>query len=85
MPHPLLSRFSGLPLRAALLGGAAVLALSHAPALAQDAPQPRLNEPQTPISTPDAPVPTDDNQIGFAADRLEYDSNSEIVTASGGV
>lgn len=83
MPHPLLPRFSGLPLRAALLGGAAVL--TPPVALAQDTPQPRLNEPQTPISAPDAPVPTDDNQIGFAADRLEYDSNSEIVTASGGV
>ncbi|WP_375196632.1 LPS-assembly protein LptD [Sphingobium sp.] len=45
----------------------------------------QLNEPQTTISAPDAPVPETDEQIGFAADALEYDSNSEIVTASGNV
>ncbi|MFB0873388.1 MULTISPECIES: LPS-assembly protein LptD [unclassified Sphingobium] len=61
-----------------MLGGVACCAA--APAFAQ-----RLNEPQTPISAPDAPVPASDDQIGFAADALEYDSNSEVVTASGNV
>ena len=45
----------------------------------------QLNEPQTPISAPDAPVPETDDQIGFAADALAYDSQSEIVTANGNV
>jgi len=45
----------------------------------------QLNEPQTPISPPDAPVPETDDQIGFAADALVYDSQSEIVTANGNV
>ncbi|MEK7343948.1 MAG: LPS assembly protein LptD [Pseudomonadota bacterium] len=61
-----------------MLGGIAWCAA--APALAQ-----QLNEPQTPISAPDAPVPTSDDQLGFAADALEYDSESEVVTASGNV
>jgi LPS-assembly protein len=73
---------SFLPIvRAALLGGVAFMS---APALAQQA-QPKLNEPVTPISAPDAPVPASDDQIGFAADKLEYDSNTQVVTASGKV
>ncbi len=65
--------------RAALLAGAALAAAPHA-ALAQ-----QLNEPAAPISAPDAPVPDSDDQIGFAADALQYDSNSETVTADGNV
>lgn len=69
------------PFRSALLLGSALPLLALAPqALAQ-----QLNEPPTPISAPDAPVPTNDDQIGFAADALEYDSNQEVVTASGNV
>ena len=64
------------PIRAVLLGGVALVACQ--PALAQ-----QLNEPQTPISAPDAPMPASDDQIGFAADTLEYNSETEIVTASG--
>ncbi|WP_096362219.1 LPS-assembly protein LptD [Sphingobium cloacae] len=56
-----------------------MLALS-AQAMAQ-----QLNEPQAPISAPDAPVPATDDEIGFAADSLVYDSDTEIVTASGNV
>jgi len=68
-------------LRAALLVGAALpMPVFSAHALAQ-----QLNEPQTPISAPDAPVPETDDQIGFAADALAYDSQSEIVTANGNV
>src|SRR3546814_13824697 len=32
-----------------------------------------------------APSPAADEQIGFAADALEYDNNSQIVTARGNV
>ncbi|MDO7834001.1 LPS assembly protein LptD [Sphingobium sp. HBC34] len=67
-----------LPFRAALLGGVALAACPQA--IAQ-----QLNEPQAPISTPDAPVPENDDQLGFAADALQYDSNADIVTASGNV
>jgi LPS-assembly protein len=45
----------------------------------------QLNEPAAPISAPDAPTPENDDQIGFAADALQYDSNSEVVTANGNV
>ncbi len=78
MQTALPSPFSYASLRAVLLGGAALVACQ--PALAQ-----QLNEPPTPISAPDAPVPTSDDQIGFAADTLEYNSETEIVTASGNV
>ena len=66
------------PIRAVLLGGVALVACQ--PALAQ-----QLNEPQTPISAPDAPMPSSEDQIGFAADTLEYNSETEMVTASGNV
>ncbi|MBS48213.1 LPS-assembly protein LptD [Sphingobium sp. UBA5915] len=65
-------------MRAVLLGGVALVACQ--PALAQ-----QLNEPQTPISAPDAPMPASEDQIGFAADTLEYNSETEMVTASGNV
>ena len=65
-------------IRALLLGGMALAACPQA--LAQE-----LNEPQSPISAPDAPVPDNEDQIGFAADALEYNSETEIVTASGNV
>ncbi|ALR22466.1 organic solvent tolerance protein [Sphingobium baderi] len=63
-----------------LVGAALPMPVFSAHALAQ-----QLNEPQTPISAPDAPVPETDDQIGFAADALVYDSQSEIVTANGNV
>ena len=71
-------------LRAILLAGAALGFAPHVGAQDNMA-KPRLNEPATPISAPDAPVPADDDQIGFAADQLQYDSNAEIVMASGSV
>lgn len=64
-------------LKLALLAGTALFAPV---ALAQD-----LNTPQTTISAPDAPVPQSEDQIGFAADKLDYDMNTEIVTATGNV
>ncbi|QDC36018.1 MULTISPECIES: LPS-assembly protein LptD [Sphingobium] len=70
-----------LRLKPLLAAGAAfpcLVAVPHATAQ-------QLQEPQATISAPDAPVPESDEQIGFAADALEYDSNSEVVTASGNV
>ena len=64
-----------------LAASAATACLAVIPhALAQD-----LQTPQATVSATDAPVPTSDEQIGFSADALEYDSNTEIVTASGNV
>ncbi len=83
--------------RAALLMGGAVAALAlpahaqdqlQAPAQQQPQPdpgEPRLNEPAVGLSAPDAPVPTEDDQLGFAADALEYNSDSDVVTATGKV
>ena len=70
-----------LRLKHVLTAGAALFCLAAVPhALAQE-----FQEPQAPVSAPDAPVPSSDEQIGFAADRLEYDNNRDIVTASGNV
>ncbi|MGV3769124.1 MAG: LPS-assembly protein LptD, partial [Sphingobium phenoxybenzoativorans] len=44
-----------------------------------------LNSPDAALSTPDAPVPANDEEIGFAADQLEYDNNTDVVTATGNV
>jgi LPS-assembly protein len=77
-PYRLQNILFSISLRAALLGGVALAASSVAQAQ-------QLNEPQTPVSAPDAPVPDNEDQIGFAADALQYDSNSEIVTANGNV
>lgn len=37
------------------------------------------------MSAPDAPAPANDDEIGFAADTLQYDDNTQVVTASGDV
>lgn len=72
---------SPLRLKHLLSAGAALACIvAVAPAVAQD-----LQTPQQPVSAPDAPVPASEEQIGFAADALEYDSNAEIVTATGNV
>jgi LPS-assembly protein len=63
-----------------MIGAALPCLLLAVPATAQ-----QFNEPQAPVSAPDAPVPTADDQLGFAADALEYDSNADIVTARGAV
>ncbi|WP_028055680.1 LPS assembly protein LptD [Sphingobium bisphenolivorans] len=68
-------------MKSALAAGAACLSL----AAASGAKAQQLQEPQPSVSAPDAPVPASDDQIGFAADALSYDSNSEVVTASGDV
>lgn len=38
-----------------------------------------------PVSQGDAPTPANEEEVTFAADTLAYDSNGEIVTASGNV
>ncbi|WP_246525034.1 LPS-assembly protein LptD [Sphingobium phenoxybenzoativorans] len=53
---------------------------ASAPLIAQT-----LNSPDAALSTPDAPVPANDEEIGFAADQLEYDNNTDVVTATGNV
>lgn len=74
------------------LATASGLALAASPVLAQtggDSPSPRqLPDLQTPEVTPtvaDAPKSADEDQIGFAADNLNYDSDTEIVVAEGHV
>lgn len=83
-PHRLQTTVFPFSCRIALLVGTApclAWGLTVSPmALAQ-----QLNEPVTPISAPDAPMPENGDQIGFAADALQYDSNSETVTANGNV
>ena len=69
-------------------------ALIASPAVAQQAddssPQEVTGEPdlQTPDVAPvtaDAPAVAAENQVGFAADNLNYDSDSEVVVAEGNV
>ncbi|HEX7875015.1 MAG TPA: LPS assembly protein LptD [Sphingobium sp.] len=70
-----------LRLKHILTAGAALACLATSPhAAAQE-----FQAPQPLASAPDAPVPESDEQIGFAANQLEYDSNREVVTASGNV
>ncbi len=62
-------------------GTAVLLGSASAPALAQS-----LNTPDTAVMTPsDAPIPANDEEIGFASDQLEYDNNTDVVTAIGNV
>ncbi|AEG49270.1 Organic solvent tolerance protein [Sphingobium chlorophenolicum L-1] len=70
-----------LHFKQALAASVALSCLGIAPHAAAQ----QLQEPQAAVSAPDAPVPETEDQIGFAADALEYDSDSEIVTASGNV
>ena len=77
------------------LATASVLALLAAPAAAQDgaqpptvlAPQggPDLQTPDVSTGKTDAPVVASDQQVGFAADNLNYDSDADVVVADGNV
>lgn len=71
------------PMPAGLIGAsvAALLVLAM-PAQAQDTP---LSPPPSGMSQPDAPLPASDEEIGFSAEALNYDTEAEIVTASGDV
>lgn len=67
--------------RHALAAGTALtLMCAAAPLWAQD-----LSTPDIPPAPVDVPLPANPDEIGFAADMLEYDQDSEIVTASGNV
>ena len=45
-----------------------------------------LTQPAPPMSAAtDTPQPADDQQVTFTADKLDYDDNADVVTASGSV
>ncbi|UIJ43650.1 LPS assembly protein LptD [Sphingomonas cannabina] len=66
---------------ALLLSGAFGLSLLALPAAAQEL-QDRATQPAPP---PETPASTDPEQIQFSADTLEYDNNTDTVTATGDV
>ncbi len=91
-----LALFPGTPgARPFWLATASGLALLASPALAQQAaespPPPELTgqpDLQTPDIAPikaDAPAVGAEDQVGFAADTLNYDSDTEVVVAEGNV
>lgn len=47
--------------------------------------QPDLQDRDVVPAAPDAPAPTSEEQIGFAADALNYDNDADIVVAEGNV
>jgi LPS-assembly protein len=55
------------------------------PTVETQAAQPDLQNRDVSAVTVDAPDPKSDEQIGFAADNLNYDNNSDIVVAEGNV
>jgi LPS-assembly protein len=46
---------------------------------------PTTQQSSAAASRPDTPLPANEKEIGFAADQLNYDSNNDVVTASGNV
>ncbi|WP_428682761.1 LPS-assembly protein LptD [Sphingopyxis sp.] len=58
---------------------------TEAPATGPQAAEPDLKNRDVSAVTVDAPDPKSDEQIGFAADNLNYDNNSDIVVAEGNV
>lgn len=81
--------------QAVWLATASSLALLASPAAARQAEdsspvreaadEPVLQTPDIAPTISDAPVPNRDDEVGFAADNLNYDSENEIVTAEGNV
>jgi LPS-assembly protein len=64
-----------------ILLAALPVALFAAPVLGQD-----LQTPAQPVPSADgAPVPTNDEEVAFSSAALDYDSNADIVTATGDV
>jgi LPS-assembly protein len=64
-----------------ILLAALPVALFAAPVLGQD-----LQTPAQPAPSADgAPVPTNDEEVAFSSAALDYDSNADIVTATGDV
>lgn len=83
------------PARPFWLATASGLALVASPVLAQTnanpaqpeaaAGEPDLQTPDVVPTTLDAPAVQSEDQIGFAADNLNYDSDTEVVVADGNV
>ncbi|AUW58871.1 LPS-assembly protein LptD [Sphingobium sp. SCG-1] len=44
-----------------------------------------LNTPTAPLQQADTPAPASEEEIAFAADQLDYNSNTDVVTATGNV
>ncbi|KTE20202.1 organic solvent tolerance protein [Sphingopyxis sp. H050] len=55
------------------------------PVVPAPATAPDLLDRDVPPDTNTAPVPATDDQVGFAADNLNYDSDAEVVVAEGNV
>ncbi|RSU52337.1 LPS assembly protein LptD [Sphingomonas sp. S-NIH.Pt15_0812] len=66
--------------RISLLAGCALGIVLALPASAQD-----LQTPVVPPPPPAAAPPADDDQVKFSANALEYDTNDDVVTATGDV
>ena len=64
-----------------LLATALPLLWAGAPLAAQDLATPSIGPP----SPGDAPTPTNEEEVTFAADTLAFDSDAEVVTATGNV
>lgn len=75
MTRLILLATAALPLHLVLSVPANAQDATVAPAPPVEAAQPVANQPQ----------PSDDQVVNFSADRLEYDSDNDIVTASGNV
>ncbi len=75
-----------LTLGGTALGAIAAVCLCTAPAAAQDL-QDRGGAPAAPVGAdaPAPPAPADAEQVRFSAAQLEYDSEADIVTATGDV
>jgi LPS-assembly protein len=73
-------RFTLLATALPLLGLTSALGLAS-PAFAQDLTTPRGGPPLQ----GDAPTPTNEEEVTFASDALAYDSDAEIITATGNV
>ncbi|MBL0916785.1 MAG: LPS-assembly protein LptD, partial [Sphingopyxis sp.] len=55
------------------------------PVVPAPATAPDLQDRDVPADTNTAPTPATDQQVGFAADNLNYDSDTEVVVAEGNV
>lgn len=64
------------------LGAAVILSLQQIGAANAQAPQ---EQPDGAVMPEDLPSPTSENDVGFAADALAYDTDTDVVTASGSV
>lgn len=71
-------------LRLALLTGTMAFALCGPTVARADTPTGSAPQTDMPVA-PDTPIPETDDEVGFSADQLGYDSKGDIVTATGDV